>query len=46
VQFFSPNGPSFFLSMIHQVIWPSPGTIGGADFEIIPAKNILSAHHL
>jgi len=28
MQFFSPNGPSFFLSMIHQVIWPSPGTLG------------------
>jgi len=27
VQFFSPNGPSFFLSMIHQVIWTSPGTL-------------------
>jgi len=27
VQFFSPNGPSFFWSMIHQVIWPSLGTL-------------------
>ena len=28
VQFFSPNGPSFFVVItIHQVIWPSPGTL-------------------
>ena len=34
VQFFSPEWPlNFFVSTIHQVIWPSPGTL------VVPVPN-------
>ena len=43
VNFVSPNGPSiFFVITIHQVIWPSPGTL---DTVTTPERHALKGRH-
>jgi len=45
LQIYSPNGPSlFFVSTIHQVIWPSPGTLHPMLF--IPDSNLICFFHV
>jgi len=38
--FFPPMAPHFFWYTIHQVIWPSPGTLGRGSFNLVVESSV------